>query len=97
MFKGLLLAALVASQCTPKPAPAPDPAPTVFVPPPPGQTPCEGACARLVALGCPEGQPTPKGATCVAVCQNAEDSGVLSLWPDCVSKAQSCEAARACR
>jgi hypothetical protein len=92
----------------PDPAPQPDPAPAPWdaapdagPKPPPAPSPvpsgaCAAACAHLAALGCPEAKPTPKGATCTDVCLNAEDSGVLSMQPDCVVRAVDCPAANAC-
>lgn len=96
-MRSLILAALVAATCTPSPVP---PAPVPSVAGAAGAapvTPCERACARLVALSCPEAQPTPAGASCAAVCGNVEDSGVASLRPTCVEAATSCDAARACQ
>ncbi len=110
MIKLLLLSALFASTCEvgpfPKPAPQPDP-PSPWdssdaAPPAPeevdGAAPsaCSRACAKLAALGCPEAKPTTGGASCIQVCANAESSGVVSLDPDCVSRAASCKAAVAC-
>lgn len=80
-------------QPTPAPAPSPDPAPQ---PAPTPSSACAAACARFAALGCQEAKPTAAGASCVAVCQNAEDSGVISLGPDCVAHADSCASATAC-
>jgi hypothetical protein len=52
---------------------------------------CARACGRLAALGCPEAEPTDAGATCVEVCRNAEASGVVTLEPDCVADAATCD------
>jgi len=107
MIKAMLLTLVLASQCTPSPKPSPDPVPTttttVVIPPPivdggtEPVTDCEKACAVFAKYKCKEALPTPKGTTCVEVCKNAEDSEVLSLNPDCVKHADSCESAKACR
>ena len=70
--------------------------PNVPVPVSEGGTACSRACSRLAALGCPEAQPTPGGTTCEQVCSNAEESGVVSLAPDCVESSRSCDEAAAC-
>ncbi len=55
---------------------------------------CANACDRLTALGCAEAKPTPKGVTCVEVCQNA--ASVFELDLRCMSEATSCDAGRKC-
>jgi hypothetical protein len=65
-------------------------------PPAPGAVPCPVACARLAELGCPEADPTPDGASCVDVCQNVEDSGVLRYPTGCVAAATTCAEAQRC-
>jgi hypothetical protein len=57
---------------------------------------CERACKRLEQLGCPEAEPTPGGVSCVTVCENVEDSGVVSLDPECVARVRSCAEIEAC-
>jgi hypothetical protein len=57
---------------------------------------CRDMCVNLRARHCPAGDPTPKGATCEAVCENAETSGYASENPRCQAKATSCDAADAC-
>jgi hypothetical protein len=110
MIKSLFtLAALLASTCQvgpfPKPTPQPEPpdpwndaaldaGPTPTPPPVPGAS-CADACARLTALGCPGAKPTPRGASCVEVCQNTLGSPV-SLQTDCIARASDCPAANAC-
>lgn len=111
MTKAILFAALLASTCEygpfPKPPPQPEPPSPWDVGPgdaaPPDEetdaashTPCYRACQRLKQLDCPEAKPTAAGATCTQVCQNAEDSGVVSLNPECVARAASCSIAKAC-
>lgn len=65
--------------------------------PPPAETPetCAAACSRFRVLGCEEGDPTPEGKTCEDVC-TAAGSAHVSLDTACVTRASSCEAARAC-
>lgn len=89
LVSGLLFAC---SNCGPQPTPV-DPAP------PPmadggsaqdaGQTSCERACGRLVELGCPEGNGTPK-SSCVDVCENLEASEVARFCPDQVASIGAC-------
>lgn len=72
-------------------------APGCWAPAPAGPReaePCERACANLAALGCEEAEPTTDGTGCVEVCKNVERQGIVSLEPECVSEAESCEAAR---
>jgi hypothetical protein len=57
---------------------------------------CIVMCAHLQILHCPAGDPTPKGATCEAVCENTESSGYASENPRCQAQATSCQAADAC-
>ncbi len=84
----LLAAALTAAHCTePKPAPPP--------PDPVDMPTCAKACARLMKLGCHDGDPTAEGASCVAVCENAADSP-SPLPVACVTRAADCEAAAQC-
>jgi hypothetical protein len=102
IIKAILLAsALFASTCQTGPF---KPAPVDPVPFPPEQydaapapSNCSVACAHLAALGCPEAQPTPKGATCVDVCSNVDSSGTVSMQTDCVVRAVSCADANACQ
>lgn len=65
-------------------------------PMPPGPKPaCEQACARLVELGCPEGEASSGGALCLDVCVAAVSAGV-DLEPACVAQAGDVAAARRC-
>lgn len=88
--------ALVGAQggsCHREPTPRPEPAP-LGDSAAPGD--CSAACSHLRDLGCPAGQPTPKGASCEEVCQSTEDSGVVTLNPACVARAASCDAVDNC-
>jgi hypothetical protein len=53
---------------------------------------CATACSQLRALDCPEGKPTPRGASCEAVCES--NSELLEIV--CVTGATSIEAVRLC-
>lgn len=103
----LLLAAFLWRGCSSDPKPAPTPVPSGSGgSAEPGGTggdagsggahPCERACARLAQLGCPEAKPTPGGGSCVSVCQNVEDSGIVTLDPECVAKISSCAEIERC-
>lgn len=83
----MLLAALAAAQCNPSPAPPPKPLPGEFT--------CADACENLRRLGCASAAPTPHGATCVEVCENASASPA-PLPVACIVRADSCPQAEAC-
>jgi hypothetical protein len=91
----LILAAMSASMCQPAPAPPPKPAPVVEVVEVP-LTVCEAACATWTRLGCQEAEPTDAGDNCVELCVAIQESGVITLSPDCVADAGTCDAAREC-
>jgi hypothetical protein len=57
---------------------------------------CQAMCENLRLLHCPAGDPTPKGATCEAVCENTESSGYATENPFCQAHVKTCEAADAC-
>ena len=71
-------------------------------------TACERACAHMQALcaeghgsvecenACDASSPDEDGASCVAVCVNAETSGVLHLDPECHARADTCAALSDC-
>jgi len=86
----ILACTLVAAHCEDvvQPGPAPHDAGT--------PADCKTACDHLRALKCPEGEPTPKGATCETVCNHAEQSGTVTLWPGCVVKIQTCAEIDSC-
>lgn len=52
---------------------------------------CPGACATLAKLHCPEATPT-----CVTFCTDAEESGFLSIHPECVAESRDVSGVRAC-
>jgi hypothetical protein len=57
---------------------------------------CAAACSHLQQLGCEEAKPTPKGKTCVRVCEDVEASGDVTLMPACVVKIERCEDIEQC-
>ena len=66
-------------------------------PPNPDASPdCVSACARLAALGCRAGQPTPKGRPCTDVCERAASSGVIEWDVACIARAQTCDETEGC-
>ena len=75
---------------------APAPNPSAEPDAGPELDPCERACQRLTELGCEEAEPTEGGASCVEVCRNVEDSGAVSLDPDCVAQLAACADIDAC-
>ena len=99
----LPLLLLFATACPPN-AVTPGPDADAQVPPPPDAAPpssdgaqgdvCAAACARLVALNCPEGTPPPGGRPCVDTCHVA--GGVYDLHPGCVAAAGSLIEVRQC-
>lgn len=55
---------------------------------------CPDICAALTRVGCPEGDKTSGGHTCVEFCALAKS--VVKLDGNCLSKASSAEQVRAC-
>lgn len=90
-MKTFLLAALLAAQCNPGPAPDPQPYKPV-----PGEPTCASACLNLALMACPESLPTPGGASCEMVCQNAVENG-LTMPLTCLTAATSCAVAARCQ
>ncbi len=77
----LLSLVLLGAHCNgPDPDPDPDPGPD----PPPDPANCTNACELMADADCPQAEPTAEGGTCVAVCENVETSGAVSLNPGCV-------------
>ncbi len=88
----VLLSILVAGLgCTPTP-PIPPVTPTTDA----GAPSCASACATLRALRCPAAETTPRGATCVDVCQNVQSSGIVAFDLPCLARARTCAEASAC-
>lgn len=92
MKKLLLIAFLVGCSSTPIPPSPPKP------PLPDGpEASCADMCKNVRdVLHCKEGQNTAKGATCEAVCDNYQSSGITHRDLRCEASARSCEAFRAC-
>ena len=101
MKKLFALTALVLAGCPPqlppetKPTSEPDPVLE------PGLDPEDAACKRYEELKCQSRdgrnlwEPTPGGATCVQVFENAKANGV-DLHPACIAKMATCEERDAC-
>lgn len=68
---------------SPEPAPTPEPTPTA----------CQRACNNLFDLQCPEGL----HKNCAADCQDAMDSKLSDMKPECLAKATSQDEARSCK
>lgn len=66
--------------------------------PPPVSSPdaCHDSCETRRRLHCPSAEPTPAGASCEAVCQNAESSGYTSINPRCLARITACDQEEAC-
>ena len=64
--------------------------------PPADPSGCPAACERLRELGCPEGDPTPEGAPCEAVCREVQASQLGVIDTQCLIAAPSCAAAGEC-
>ena len=57
---------------------------------------CALFCGHMRELGCVQGKPTPKGASCEEVCLNVQQSEFAKLDLRCGYDARTCEAATAC-
>ncbi len=86
VFALLTAACLLVGSCATVP-PRPDPKPLV--------TSAE-ACQHMRDIGCREGAPTRRGATCEQVFDNAQASGVLVIDFPCMARAPDCTALQAC-
>jgi hypothetical protein len=76
--------------------PAPAPTPTVDASSNAGYT-CTTVCTNLKNRKCPGANKTVKGSTCVDVCQNTQDSGIVSWDLKCRSTQTTCAAIDACQ
>ena len=56
---------------------------------------CERAEKNLLALGCPEGEPTKKGKSFAEFCRETQENGI-SVNPECLAGIKSCDAISAC-
>ena len=50
---------------------------------------CAKACAALKKIGCPEAETTPKGDSCVVVCNHTQASKKFDMKPACLAKAET--------
>lgn len=92
-MKTALLALLLVA-CGPNPGPQP---PRPAAPDAgPGVVSCAAYCEHAAALGCEQGKPTPKGASCMQVCDNVQTSGFGQLDLRCGYSATTCAAIDAC-
>jgi hypothetical protein len=57
---------------------------------------CALACSHMLALGCRAGQPTAKGESCEAVCNNVMTSSIVTWNLACISNASDCGAVNVC-
>lgn len=91
MVRLAILLGVLALACQPIPGPAPTPwydATDAMPPLNDGGRPtgaCAGECYDLQRLGCREGMPTPKGASCEVVCSNSLVDGI-ELYSNPVTK-----------
>lgn len=65
-------------------------------PAPPTGVTCAEVCEQMTKLSCEAAKPTAEGASCLDVCRNIQDSGVVSWNLNCMVAAQSCSAVDAC-
>lgn len=76
----LSLVALVLLGCSPAVAPTAE----------------RGYCEAARALGCPEGDPTPEGASCEVVLRETTAAGIPYPEPSCVERARDCASLSHC-
>ena len=57
---------------------------------------CADVCAHAAELGCPSAEPTPDGASCEAVCESVQASGIVRWDLGCRAAARTCEDADVC-
>lgn len=57
---------------------------------------CAAYCSHAERLGCDQGKPTAKGATCTEVCSNLQTSSYSKLDLRCGYNAQTCQAMDVC-
>ena len=77
----LALIGLLVCGCSQLPAPEP---------PSDDQDGCEAACKRLEELGCEEAEPDANGNSCVVICRETLNAGILTLDTEGVAKANRC-------
>lgn len=57
---------------------------------------CETSCAHLADLKCAAAKPTTEGHSCVEVCRNLVDTGLVKVNLECRSTAKTCAAIDEC-
>jgi hypothetical protein len=57
---------------------------------------CADACKHGFDLDCEFARPTPKGQTCLDVCGNVQQSGIIMWNLSCMSTASTCPAIERC-
>lgn len=57
---------------------------------------CGDVCTHYRELGCKQGNPTPKGASCETVCENYQTSGIAKWNLACRVGVKSCESLDDC-
>ena len=85
----IILAFLALFGCQPTPGPAPMPLPVDDA----GADPCGSACSHLRSLRCPDGDPTPAGTTCEAVCETDRADPIARLtsrYLACIARVPAC-------
>lgn len=63
---------------------------------PAGESACVPYCKRVAELGCPEGEPSKGGRSCVDICENYHAVGYLRPYNDCGAKAKTVADLRSC-
>jgi len=86
----LLLLFLTA--CPPQPPVEPDPPPYN----PDAAAACDTVCEHWRSLGCEEGDDSPGGEPCDAVCTRVQTSGIIEWNLPCRSAIESCDQIDSC-
>lgn len=89
----LIAVALALASC--KTTPVADPVPPHPTPIPVDVDMCDAAEAHLIAIGCPEGQPTKRGTKFSDVCRELSAAGIFPN-PRCLSTVKSCAEVDVC-
>lgn len=82
--------------CQPKPVPPPNPPPAAVDGAVPVSCTCAGYCENLSRHFCKGAEPTPAGASCLEVCNNTQQSGIVQHDLCCRQTAGTCSAIEAC-
>lgn len=73
----------------------PDPKPVPDLPPFEDPT-CEDACRKLQSLECQAGEETEDGSSCEEVCENLQESGIVSWDLQCMTEIENCDQVANC-